>query len=101
MSPDATSSGTTRSVAAAQGGSSPASPLWARPARPRARSRAVARVPAGDRQHPETGRVILAGVGRCSAGLKHGATCGTLPDDEHVLAVSRNRAVALVDARIG
>ncbi|MYE82038.1 MAG: hypothetical protein F4X36_09405 [Gammaproteobacteria bacterium] len=64
-------------------------------------ARAVARAPAGNRQHPETGRVILAGVGRCRAGLKHGATCGTLPDDEDVLAVGLNRAVALVDARIG
>ena len=51
--------------------------------------------------HPETGKTIRAGIGRYGAWLKHGATYVPLPDDEDVLAVGLNRAVALVDARIG
>ena len=50
--------------------------------------------------HPETGKTIRAGIGRYGAWLKHGATYVPLPDDEDVLAVGLNRAVALVDARI-
>ena len=52
-------------------------------------------------EHPETGRKILAGVGRYGTWLKHGTTYIPLPDDEDVLAVGLNRAIALVDARIG
>ena len=51
--------------------------------------------------HPQTGKTIRAGIGRYGAWLKHGATYVPLPDDEDVLAVGLNRAVALVDARIG
>ena len=51
--------------------------------------------------HPETGKTIRAGLGRYGAWLRHGATYVPLPDDEDVLAVGLNRAVALVDARIG
>ena len=51
--------------------------------------------------HPETGKTIRAGIGRYGAWLKHGATYVPLPDDEDVLPVGLNRAVALVDARIG
>ena len=51
--------------------------------------------------HPETGKTIRAGIGRYGAWLKHGATYVPLPDDEDALTVGLNRAVALVDARIG
>ena len=51
--------------------------------------------------HPHTGKTIRAGIGRYGAWLKHGATYVPLPDDEDVLAVGLNRAVALVDAKIG
>ena len=51
--------------------------------------------------HPETGKTIRAGLGRYGAWLKHGANYVPLPDDEDVLTVGLNRAVALVDARIG
>ncbi len=50
--------------------------------------------------HPQTGKTILAGIGRYGAWLKHGATYVPLPDDEDVLAVGLNRAVVLVDARL-
>ena len=51
--------------------------------------------------HPETGKTVRAGIGSYGAQLKHGVTYVPLPDDEDVLAVGLNRAVALVDARIG
>ena len=47
--------------------------------------------------HPETGKDILAGVGRYGPWLKHGAAYLPLPEDEDVLAVGLNRAVMLVD----
>ena len=47
--------------------------------------------------HPETGKAILAGIGRYGPWLKHGAAYVALPEDEDVLAVGLNRAVALVD----
>ena len=51
--------------------------------------------------HPDTGKRILAGIGRYGAWLKHGNDYTALPDDEDVLGVGLNRAVALVDARGG
>ena len=51
--------------------------------------------------HPETGKIIRAGIGRYGAWLSHGATYVPPPDDEDVLAVGLNRAVVLVDAGIG
>ena len=47
--------------------------------------------------HPETGKKILAGVGRYGPWLKHGAAYVALPDDEDVLTVGLNRAVMLID----
>ena len=47
--------------------------------------------------HPETGKPILAGVGRYGPWLKHGAAYVALPEDEDVLTVGLNRAVMLVD----
>jgi len=51
--------------------------------------------------HPETDRRILAGIRRYGSWLKHGAEYVALPDDEDVLGVGLNRAVALVDAKDG
>ncbi|MDE0407603.1 MAG: type I DNA topoisomerase [Alphaproteobacteria bacterium] len=51
--------------------------------------------------HPETGKRILAGIGRYGSWLKHGVEYVALPDDEDVLSVGLNRAVALVDAKDG
>ena len=49
--------------------------------------------------HPDTGKTILAGIGLYGSWLKHGTNYVPLPDDEDVLAIGLNRAVALVDAR--
>ena len=49
--------------------------------------------------HPDTGRTILAGIGLYGLWPTHGANYVPLPDDEDVLTVGLNRAVALVDAR--
>ena len=49
--------------------------------------------------HPDTGKTILAGIGRYGSWLKHGANYVPLPDDEDMLAIGLNRAVALVDAK--
>ena len=49
--------------------------------------------------HPDTGKTILAGIGLYGSWLKHGSKYVPLPDDEDVLAIGLNRAVALVDAR--
>ena len=47
--------------------------------------------------HPDTGKPILAGIGRYGPWLKHGAAYMPLPEDEDVLAIGLNRAVTLVD----
>ena len=39
------------------------------------------------------------GIGLYGSWLKHGTVYVPLPDDEDVLAIGLNRAVALVDAR--
>ena len=64
-------------------------------------ARALLALPRTVGVHPDTGKTILAGIGRYGAWLKHGAHYVPLPDDEDVLAVGLNRAVALVDARRG
>ena len=51
--------------------------------------------------HPETGKTIIAGIGRYGGWLKHGGRYVALPEDEDVLTVGLNRAVALVDAKSG
>ena len=62
-------------------------------------ARALLALPRTVGVHPDTGRTILAGIGLYGSWLKHGATYVPLPEDEDVLAVGLNRAVALVDAR--
>ena len=69
--------------------------------RARRRWRALPALPRTVGVHPATGRTILAGVGHYGPWLKPGAHNVPLPDDEEVLAVGLNRAVALVDARQG
>ena len=64
-------------------------------------ARTLLALPRTVRTHPETGKRILAGIGRYGAWLKHGNDYTALPDDEDVLGVGLNRAVALVDARGG
>ena len=71
-------------------------PLWRR-TRSRPRWRALLALPRTVGTHPETGKAILAGIGRYGPWLKHGAVCVALPEDEDVLAVGLNRAVMLVD----
>src|SRR5690606_9427727 len=46
--------------------------------------------------HPDTGRPIIAGIGRFGPYLKHGDTYKSLPPDEDVLTIGPNRAVALL-----
>ena len=60
-------------------------------------ARALLALPRTVGVHPETGRTILAGIGRYGPWLKHGAAYVPLPEDEDVLAVGLNRAVMLVD----
>ena len=49
--------------------------------------------------HPESGQPILAGIGRYGPWVRHGATYAALADDDDVLAVGLNRAVALLADR--
>ena len=60
-------------------------------------ARALLALPRTVGTHPETGKDILAGIGRYGPWLKHGATYLPLPEDEDVLTVGLNRAVMLVD----
>ncbi len=46
--------------------------------------------------HPDTGAPILAGIGRYGPWLRHRETYAAIPDDEDVLAMGLNRAVALI-----
>jgi DNA topoisomerase-1 len=48
--------------------------------------------------HPETGQMILAGIGRFGPYLKHGDRYQSLPAEDDVLTVGLNRAVALLAA---
>ncbi|MYE01239.1 MAG: type I DNA topoisomerase [Alphaproteobacteria bacterium] len=64
-------------------------------------ARALLALPRAVGAHPDTGKRILAGIGRYGAWLKHGNDYIALPDDEDVLTVGLNRAVALVDAKGG
>ena len=63
-------------------------------------ARALLALPRTVGVHPQTGKTILAGLGRYGAWLKHGAIYVPPADDEDVLTVGLNRAVVLVDARI-
>ena len=46
--------------------------------------------------HPEDGVAILAGVGRFGPYVKHGSKYKSIPNDESVLEIGMNRAVALL-----
>ncbi len=46
--------------------------------------------------HPETGEMIVAGIGRFGPYLKHDGRFKSLPKDDNVLDVGINRAVALL-----
>ena len=62
-------------------------------------ARALLALPRRVGVHPDTGKKILAGIGRYGSWLKHGTAYMPLPDDEDVLTIGLNRAVALVDAK--
>ena len=62
-------------------------------------ARALLALPRTVGVHPDTGKTILAGIGRYGPWLKHGAAYVSLPEDEDVLAIGLNRAVMLVDAK--
>ena len=49
-------------------------------------------------KHPETGEVILAGMGRFGPFLKHGAKYASLPAGEDLLTIGMNRAVDILAA---
>ena len=59
--------------------------------------RALLALPRTVGTNPETGKDILAEIGRYGPWLKHGAAYLALPEDEDVLTVGLNRAVMLVD----
>ncbi len=47
-------------------------------------------------KHPESGEMIIAGVGRYGPYVKHETTYANLEDDDHVMHVGLNRAVTLL-----
>ncbi|MDE0372726.1 MAG: DNA topoisomerase, partial [Rhodospirillales bacterium] len=51
-------------------------------------------------RHPETGAPVLAGVGRYGPWVAHDGTYAPIPEDEDVLDVGINRAVALIADKI-
>ena len=71
---------------------------WALTLQPACRSRSAACQPAFRRsaEHPESGDVITAGIGRYGPYIKHGSTYVSLPPDEDVLTIGLNRAVTLI-----
>jgi DNA topoisomerase-1 len=46
--------------------------------------------------HPETGKMIKAGIGRFGPFLLHDAVYSSIPKDDDVMAVGLNRAVVLI-----
>ncbi len=64
-------------------------------------ARAVLALPRTVGVRPDTGRTPIAGFGLYGSWLMHRASYVPLPDDEDVMVVGLNRAVALVDARQG
>ena len=46
--------------------------------------------------HPETGAPVLAGIGRYGPWVRHEEVYAAIPDDDDVLTVGINRAVALI-----
>lgn len=51
-------------------------------------------------RHPETGALVLAGIGRFGPWVRHEETYAAIPDDEDVLDVGINRAVALIADKV-
>jgi DNA topoisomerase-1 len=47
-------------------------------------------------RHPETGEVIIAGIGRFGPYIKHGSTFKSLSQEDDVLTIGVNRAVVLL-----
>lgn len=47
-------------------------------------------------EHPETGKMITAGIGRYGPYVKHESTFKSIPKDEDVLTIGLNRAVDLL-----
>ncbi len=47
-------------------------------------------------KHPETGDMILAGIGRFGPYLKHAGAFKSIPKDDDVLSIGLNRAVSLL-----
>ena len=47
-------------------------------------------------RHPETGEMIIAGIGRFGPYIKHGSTFKSLTADDDVLTIGANRAVVLL-----
>ncbi len=64
-------------------------------------ARALLALPREVGVHPDTGKTILAGIGRYGAWLKHDRRYVPLPEDEDVLTVGLNRAVMLIAAKEG
>ena len=52
-------------------------------------------------RHPETGEMIVAGIGRFGAYIKHGAVFKSLAQDDDVLTIGVNRAVVLLAEPVG
>lgn len=50
--------------------------------------------------HPETGKMITAGVGRFGPFIKHDTTYASIPKDEDVLTIGMNRAVDLITQKM-
>ena len=46
--------------------------------------------------HPESGKQILAGIGRYGPWLRHEETCAAIPGGDDVLTIGINRSVALI-----
>ena len=59
-------------------------------------ARALLALPRELGKHPETGEMILAGIGRFGPYLKHGSAFRSLGKDDDVLTIGLNRAVSLL-----
>jgi DNA topoisomerase-1 len=50
--------------------------------------------------HPETGKMITAGIGRFGPFVKHDTTYASIPKGEDVLTIGMNRAVDLITQKM-
>ena len=64
-------------------------------------ARALLALPREVGVHPSSGQTILAGMGRYGPWLKHGQTYVSIPPDDDVLTVGLNRAVVLLEGKLG